>query len=106
MIGAMQNFAAWLAAASRSASRPSRTPRTFAAWSAAFVRETIISRSCSATAARICRVSRVAWGLSQATNSTPASVMAAMNATLRDRLIQFRNDEAGLVLSAGRQGLL
>ena len=64
--------------------RPSRTPRAFAACRAAFVRAAIISRSCSATAARMCRVRRVAWGLSQATNSTPESIMVAMKATLRE----------------------
>ena len=34
----------------------------------------IIMRSCSATAARMCSVSRVACGLSTATNSTPESI--------------------------------
>jgi hypothetical protein len=63
---------------------PSRTPRALAACSAALVRAEIISRSCSATAARMWSVRRVACGLSQATNSTPASIMVAMNATLRE----------------------
>ena len=55
---ARSRAAAWLAEASRSAFWPRRTPRTFAACSAAMIRDAIISRSCSATAARICRVSR------------------------------------------------
>jgi hypothetical protein len=41
--------------------------------------------ACSATAARICNVRRVACGLSQATNSTPESIIVAMNATFRER---------------------
>ena len=38
----------------------------------------------SATAARICNVRRVACGLSQATNSTPESIIVAINATFRE----------------------
>jgi hypothetical protein len=47
-----------------------------AAASAALVRSEIIVRSCSATAARMCSVNRVACGLSTATNSTPESMSA------------------------------
>lgn len=39
--------------------------------------------SSSATATRMCRVSREANGWSQATKSAPASIMVAMKATLR-----------------------
>jgi len=55
-----------------------------AACNAALVRCEIISRSCSATAARIWTVSRFAIGISHATNSIPLSIRVAMNATLRD----------------------
>src|SRR5205807_6589520 len=47
------------------------------------VRCEIISRSCSATAARMWMVSRVACGLSQATKSTPDSISELMKWTLR-----------------------
>ena len=99
---ARSTAAAWLAGASLSAFRPSRTPRTLAARSAALVRDAIISRSCSATAARMCRVSRVACGLSQATNSTPASIMAAMKATLRDSLVLWCCDSVMLSRQSAR----
>ena len=69
--------------ASSSCGLPRRTPRALAAASAAFVCYEIISRSCSATAARMCIVSLVACGLSQATKSTPESISDEMNATLR-----------------------
>jgi hypothetical protein len=48
------------------------------------VEEAVRARSCSATAARMWSVRRVACGLSQATNSTPESIMVAMNATFRE----------------------
>jgi hypothetical protein len=53
------------------------------------VRSDIIVRSCSATAARMCSVSRVACGLSTATNSTPESISAAMKAKLRESRSSF-----------------
>ena len=58
-------------AASSSLGLPRRVPRALAAFKAALVRSEIISRSCCATAARICTVSLFACGLSTATNSTP-----------------------------------
>ena len=61
----------------------SSTPRALAAASAAFVRELICSRSCSAKAASMCSISFEACGLSTATNSTPLSMRLAMKATLR-----------------------
>ena len=70
-------------AAGRKFGLPSLTPRALAAASAAIVRCEIISRSCSATAARMWIVSRVACGLSQATKSTPDSIKFEIKATLR-----------------------
>ena len=52
---------------------PSFAPLRLAAARAVFVRSEIRRASSSATAARMWIVSRVAWGLSQATNSTPDS---------------------------------
>jgi hypothetical protein len=52
--------------------------------SPSLVRCEIISRSCSATAARMWIVSLVACGLSTATNSTRDSIKADRNATLRE----------------------
>src|SRR5262249_41925788 len=63
---------------------PRRLPRALAACSASLVRWEIISRSCCATAARMWIVSLLG-GLSTATNATPLSMSAAMNARLRDR---------------------
>ncbi len=51
--------------------------------SAAFVRSEIAFASCSATAAIMWIVSRFACGKSTASNSTPASISADTNATLR-----------------------
>ena len=62
---------------------PSTRPRALAAASAALVRCEIMSRSCSATAARMCRVRRVAWGLSTAMKSALASIIWEMKATFR-----------------------
>jgi hypothetical protein len=70
-------------AASSSLGLPRRVPRALAAFKAALVRSEIISRSCCATAARICTVSLFACGLSTATNSTPDSISVAMYAKLR-----------------------
>jgi len=58
-------------------------PCTLAAASAALVRCEIISRSCSATAASTCTVSRFTLGMSAATKSTLPSIRLEMNATLR-----------------------
>ena len=57
---------------------PSATPRAFAAVRAAFVRVDIIAASCSATAARMCTVRRLAWGKSTAMKSTPLSIREEM----------------------------
>jgi hypothetical protein len=62
---------------------PSETPRAFALASAAFVRSEIAFALCSATAAIMLIVSRFACGKSTASNSTPASISADTNATLR-----------------------
>ena len=62
---------------------PRRLPRALACASAALVRAEIISRSCSATAARMWMVNRVAWGLSHATKSTPDSIKLEIKKTLR-----------------------
>ena len=65
--------------------RGRRVAAAFAAASAALVRAEIISRSWSATAARMWMMIRVAVGLSQATNSILLSIRFAMKATLRVR---------------------
>jgi hypothetical protein len=71
--------------ASDSLGFPNRFPRALAAWRAAGVRALMISRSCWATAAKICTVSLFACGLSTAMNSTPESMSVAIKARLRDR---------------------
>ena len=89
---------------------PRRTPRRFAAARAALVRAEIISRSCSATAARMWIVSLLAIGMSQATKSTPASRRAEMKATERDsrsslamiRRALCRRQAASAACSCGR----
>lgn len=73
----------------RSLGLPSFTPLAFAAASAAFVRTLIISRSCSATAARTWTVNLLAIGISAAMKSTPASISELMKATFLARRSSF-----------------
>src|SRR5262249_30578730 len=68
---------------------PGRVPRALVARRTALVRSEIISRSCSATAAKMCTVSLLACGLSTATNSTPDSMSAAIKARFRDNRSSF-----------------
>ena len=51
-------------------------------------------------------MSRVAWGLSQATNSTPAVHHGGDEGHVAREPVQLGNDKPGLVLPAGCQGLL
>src|SRR4051794_7503137 len=69
------------ASAVRPLGLPSLVPRALAAASAAFVLALIISRSCSATAARMWMVSRLVVGKSTTTNSTPLSIKLLTKAT-------------------------
>ncbi len=92
---------------------PSRTPRAFAAASAAFVRSLIISRSCSAIAASTWRVNLLAWGASRALNGTSPSSSAAMTETCRARRSSFamisvapcRRQKVSAAASCGRAAL-
>ena len=68
---------------------PSFAPRTLAAASAAFVLAEIASASASATQAMIPTVSLFASGMSQATNSIPASLSESRNAAFLASLSSF-----------------
>jgi hypothetical protein len=91
-------------AASRRLGLPRTLPRALAACSAAFVRSEIISRSCSATAARIWIVSLFMCGLSTATNSTPLSIQRCNEGQVAGQTIELGDHQPGLLALAGGDG--
>src|SRR5258708_34164297 len=78
---------------------PSFLPLAFAAARAALVRSLMRRASSSATAAKMCSVSREAKGWPQATKSTPASIVA-MKATLRASRSSLATSRVALPLRA------
>lgn len=78
------------------AGRPQHAPRALYAADAARVRSLTRLASSSATAARMCTVSRWAYGLSQATKSAPPSSRSARSVTLREREpVELGDDQGG-----------
>src|SRR5450755_3464985 len=94
-------FAALAITAAAARGLPSRVPRAFAAAKAALVRCEIILRS----AARMWMVSRLAVGISTATNSTSLFINPEMKCTFRARRSQLGDHQHGAALPAlGKRG--